>query len=104
MAIVTAQHALLAYKQAFAQREAAAEPAPGRALIHDDLARQAEVSQHTTARIATAVGSIAVVIVALVLRYVFSGAERGLVEELWPGPQPTLDAVLRLSGRRAVVA
>jgi uncharacterized membrane protein YkvA (DUF1232 family) len=45
-----------------------------------------------------------VVLVALVLRYVFRGAEPGLVEELWPGPQPTLDAVLRLSGRGAVVA
>ena len=42
-----------------------------------------------------------VVIVALVLRYVLHGAEPGLIEELWPGPQPGLDAILRLSGRRS---
>ena len=32
-----------------------------------------------------------IVIAVLVLRHVLRGAQRGLVEELWPGPPPALD-------------
>ena len=37
------------------------------------------------------------VIVALVLRRLLR-ADRGLVEELWPGPRPSLEVILRLAG------
>jgi uncharacterized membrane protein YkvA (DUF1232 family) len=38
------------------------------------------------------------VIVALVLRYVLRGSDRGLIEGHWPGPEPSLRLILRLSG------
>jgi uncharacterized membrane protein YkvA (DUF1232 family) len=42
-----------------------------------------------------------VVVVALVLRAVIRGAGADVVAELWPGPQQTLNAVLRAAGSRA---
>jgi uncharacterized membrane protein YkvA (DUF1232 family) len=41
------------------------------------------------------------ILVALALRTVLRGAGADLVRELWPGPQTTLDPVLRLAGRPA---
>jgi uncharacterized membrane protein YkvA (DUF1232 family) len=41
------------------------------------------------------------ILVALALRTVLRGAGPDLVRELWPGPQTTLDPVLRLAGRPA---
>ena len=41
------------------------------------------------------------ILVALVLRTVLRGAGDGLVREHWPGPEASLDAVLRLAGRPA---
>ena len=38
------------------------------------------------------------VVVALVLRRLLR-ADRGLVEELWPGPRSSLDVILQLAGR-----
>lgn len=38
------------------------------------------------------------VIVALVLRHVLRGSERELIETHWPGPQESLQLVLRLGG------
>jgi uncharacterized membrane protein YkvA (DUF1232 family) len=40
-----------------------------------------------------------VILVALVLRTVLRGAGVQLVREHWPGPEKSLDAVLRLAGR-----
>jgi uncharacterized membrane protein YkvA (DUF1232 family) len=40
-------------------------------------------------------------IVALVLRSVLRGAGRDLIREHWPGPERSLEAVLRLAGRPA---
>jgi uncharacterized membrane protein YkvA (DUF1232 family) len=42
-----------------------------------------------------------VILVALVLRTVLRGAGEHLVREHWPGPETSLDAVLRLAGRPA---
>jgi uncharacterized membrane protein YkvA (DUF1232 family) len=41
------------------------------------------------------------ILVALVLRTVLRGAGDQLVREHWPGPQSSLDAVLRLAGQPA---
>jgi uncharacterized membrane protein YkvA (DUF1232 family) len=41
------------------------------------------------------------ILVALVLRTVLRGAGDDLVREHWPGPEASLDAVLRLAGRPA---
>jgi uncharacterized membrane protein YkvA (DUF1232 family) len=41
------------------------------------------------------------ILVALVLRTVLRGAGADLVREHWPGPEASLDAVLRLAGRPA---
>jgi uncharacterized membrane protein YkvA (DUF1232 family) len=41
------------------------------------------------------------ILVALVLRTVLRGAGADLVREHWPGPEASLDAVLRLAGRSA---
>ena len=41
------------------------------------------------------------ILVALVLRTVLRGAGADLVREHWPGPEASLDAVLRLGGRPA---
>lgn len=41
------------------------------------------------------------ILVALVLRTVLRGAGADLVREHWPGPEASLDAVLRLGGRSA---
>ena len=41
------------------------------------------------------------IIVALVLRSVLRAAGVDVIREHWPGPQPSLDAVLRLAGRPA---
>lgn len=38
------------------------------------------------------------ILVAFVLRTVFRGAGRALVQEHWPGPSPSLDVMLRLAG------
>ena len=38
------------------------------------------------------------ILVAFVLRTVFRGAGRELVQEHWPGPKPSLDVMLRLAG------
>lgn len=40
------------------------------------------------------------ILVLAVLRYVLRGADAGTLEELWPGPPESLQAVLRLAGRR----
>jgi uncharacterized membrane protein YkvA (DUF1232 family) len=41
------------------------------------------------------------ILVALVLRTVLRSAGPEVVREHWPGPEPSLDAVLRLAGRSA---
>ena len=41
------------------------------------------------------------VLVALALRALLRGGGRALVEDHWPGPRRSLDAVLRLGGLRA---
>jgi uncharacterized membrane protein YkvA (DUF1232 family) len=41
------------------------------------------------------------ILVALVLRTVLRSAGPDVVREHWPGPEPSLDAVLRLAGRSA---
>jgi uncharacterized membrane protein YkvA (DUF1232 family) len=40
------------------------------------------------------------IIVAVVLRKLFRGAGPDVVREHWPGPQPSLDLMLRLAGAR----
>jgi len=45
-----------------------------------------------------------VVIVALVLRHVLRVADTDLIRELWPGPERSLNALLRLAGRPATTA
>jgi uncharacterized membrane protein YkvA (DUF1232 family) len=41
------------------------------------------------------------ILVALVLRTVLRSAGPDVIREHWPGPEPSLDAVLRLAGRSA---
>jgi uncharacterized membrane protein YkvA (DUF1232 family) len=41
------------------------------------------------------------ILVALVLRTVLRGADADLIREHWPGPDTSLDAMLRLAGRPA---
>jgi uncharacterized membrane protein YkvA (DUF1232 family) len=41
------------------------------------------------------------IIVALVLRTVVRAASPGLIHEHWPGPESSLNTVLRLTGQRA---
>jgi uncharacterized membrane protein YkvA (DUF1232 family) len=40
-------------------------------------------------------------VVAFALRVIVAGADPGLVRDSWPGPQKSLELVLRLSGLRA---
>jgi uncharacterized membrane protein YkvA (DUF1232 family) len=40
------------------------------------------------------------ILVAIVLRTVFRSAGPALVRQHWPGPQPSLDVMLRLAGAR----
>jgi uncharacterized membrane protein YkvA (DUF1232 family) len=40
------------------------------------------------------------ILVALVLRRIVGGAGAGLVREHWPGPEASLEVVLRLAGAR----
>jgi uncharacterized membrane protein YkvA (DUF1232 family) len=40
------------------------------------------------------------ILVAIVLRTVFRSAGPDLVRQHWPGPQPSLDVMLRLAGER----
>ena len=41
------------------------------------------------------------IVTAALLRYLVRGAGSGLIAELWPGPDESLEVVLRLGGHRA---